>query len=78
MVPVSQIGMVLFIRLMQEGYLENVSSALRAEDSAMFHSINVVARMGWGQIILETDSVVLMQAVSTGNYSLVALEYMFY
>lgn len=67
---VSQLGMILVIRLMQEGYMEHVSGAPHAEDLAMLHSINVVARMGCGQIILETNSMMLMQAVSTEDYSL--------
>ena len=59
------------------GYPEHVSCALHAEALAMLHAINATARMGCSQIILETDSMVLKQVVSTQDCNSAALGSLF-
>jgi ribonuclease HI len=52
------------------GQLEHVSDALHSESLAMLHDVNAVFQLRCNRIMVETDSIVLKQAVTTYAYDL--------
>jgi ribonuclease HI len=52
------------------GHLEHVRDALYAEAFASFQAIRAAAEFGMTKIILETDSMILQQAVVNDSYRL--------
>jgi hypothetical protein len=59
------------------GQLEHVSDALHSEGLAMLHVVNAAFQLGCNRIMVETDSMVLKQAVTTDAYDLSQLGALF-
>uniref|UniRef100_A0A8R7RCL6 RNase H type-1 domain-containing protein n=1 Tax=Triticum urartu TaxID=4572 RepID=A0A8R7RCL6_TRIUA len=54
----------------EAGNLEHVSDTLHTEALAMLHAVNVAIRIGCDRLILETDSLLLKQALTSNIYDL--------
>jgi hypothetical protein len=52
------------------GQLEHVSDALHSEGLAMLHVVHAAFQLGCNRIMVETDSIVLKQVVTTNAYDL--------
>ena len=50
------------------GSLERVTDALHSEALAMFHAVKAAIQMGCQRVIIETDSLMLKQAVTSDAY----------